>query len=638
MANKELDRLIESYFATTKAPAASISFEMLVEMIQESITDSYPDITSRSDPAGFDTNINPEMIATKVPPGAENDRPTIAKVVAQVMGAPDPAMVDSVMMHFDDHQGLATRGSPSSGGGNIRESRLPPEQWKELYRQLLMVGVDSDMVEAIKMLADSGMTKDDLQAMLTQNAMQDARGMQQMNEGAEGKESRFSYTISLPKLVPTEAWGNPDSQDRAQINKVFNTIRGGANMQKRIEDLNKFLTPETAKRRRSPNVILNMMMITEALQATLNDYNESSAGFVFEAFMAALTGGKQIAGRVKGTLPIEDFEAFSEIGASDDPAKSGAPVSLKLLSGATPIKGSFTNLMDYLFVRGKDKISYLIAYKLTVGGKVERLQLFDFMITRENVIDVMIASKNEKLVKPVTSEQYKAALKRWEKDGSLEGLSAPGPMGEKSIAQLIVSMPGYTDAGFMTDAVPDEESGEVKGIKLKDDDPFAGLSDEEAEKKRKAMIDAEREEKLSGQYGKARDVKGLQESFHQAEKRMMKEESLMMEGKGDAKSQWGISRAQMDKMTEMISLVNYGELNLSQGNIDELLGIYSEILGTRLQALLDNTKELTENIGRYYTESKRKRGWKGAVDGIDNAKNVQTALSDDPLERKKDSE
>ena len=517
----------------------------------------------------------------------------------------------------------------------VKEGRLPPDQWKELYRKLLMVGVDSDMVEAIKLLADSGMNKDDLEAMLSQQAMQDVRGMEQMNEAELGKESRFSYSISLPKLVPTEAWGDPDSQDRAQINKVFNTIRGGANMRKRIEDLNKFLTPETAKRRRSPNVILNMMMITEALQATLNDYNESSAGFVFEAFMAALTGGKQIAGRVKGTLPIEDFEAFSEIGASDDPDKSGAPVSLKLLSGATPIKGSFTNLMDYLFVRGKDKIAYLIAYKLTVGGKVERLQLFDFMITRENVIKVMEASKNDGLTKPVTAEQYAAALGRW--DGTLEGLSAPGPAGEPSIAQLIVSMPGYTEAGFMNDAVPDAESGEVKGIELKDDDPFAGLSDEEAEKKRQAMLDAEREKKLKGAYGRARAVKGMDESFHQAEKRMMNEESLMMEGKSDTKSQWGISRAQMDKMTEMISLVNYGELNLSQGNIDELLGIYSKILGDRLQALLDNTKELTENIGRYYTESKRDRGWKGAEAGINNANNVATALTNDPLDRKKDS-
>jgi hypothetical protein len=116
-------------------------------------------------------------------------------------------------------------------------------------------------------------------------------------------------------------------------------------------------------------------------------------------------------------------------------------------------------------------------------------------------------------------------------------------------------------------------------------------------------------------------------------------EELLTEGKGsDAKSQWAISRAQMDKMAQIdgFNLVNYGEIDLSQKNIDELIEVYSEILGTRLQDLLKNTQELTENIARYYTESKRDRGWKGAEDGIANADNVATALSDDPLERKKD--
>ena len=557
MSNKELDLLIEQYFNTT-APPQILNLEMLVEMIE----DSYPDITARSDPAGCDTNSNPEMIASQVPPGMERDRATIERVVALVMGAPDVAMVDSVMLHFSNPQGLGDKGSPQFA----------------------------------------------------------------MNE-VEGKQSRFSYTISLPKLVPTEAWGDPNSVDRAQINKVFSTIRGGGSMQKRIEDLNKFLTPETAKRRRSPSVILNMMMITEALQATLNDYNESAAGFVFEAFMAALTGGKQISGRVRGTLPIEDFEAFSEIGASDDPAKSGAPVSLKLLGESTAIKWSFTNLVDYLFVRGKDRIAYLIAYKLTGGGKVERLQLCDFSITRENIVDVMMASKNEKLIAPVTPEQYRAAVANW--DGAIDGLT--------ELAQIITQMPGYTKNGFLWQALGDD------GITLPSDD--AEMTDDE----RDAALDAEREKKLSGEgpaggYGKLKHVQStsdrapVDESFHRAEKRAMKEE-LLMEGKGsDAKSQWGISRAQMDKMAniEGFNLVNYGELNLSQKNIEELIEIYSEILGTRLQDLLKNTQELTENIARYYTESKRDRGWKGAQDGIANADNVAKNLEGDPLERKKD--
>ena len=130
------------------------------------------------------------------------------------------------------------------------------------------------------------------------------------NPITEQSGGRFSYSIAIPKLVPTEAWGDPANQSREEIDKVFSVVRGGADIQARIADINKFLSPESAKRKTSANVILNMMMIVEALQATLNDYNESAAGFVFEGFMAALTGGKQIAGRIRGTLPIEDFGKF----------------------------------------------------------------------------------------------------------------------------------------------------------------------------------------------------------------------------------------------------------------------------------------------------------------------------------------
>lgn len=382
MRNKELDALVEAYFDAkdTLSPKNDLlSFEMLVEMIEETIGDSYPDIASRSDPAGFDTNINPEMIATQIPRGAENDRPTIERIVAQVMGAPDPAMVDSVMMHFDDHQGLATRGSPSAS--NVSEGRLPPEQWKELYRQLLMVGVDSEMVEAIKMLADSGMSKEDLQAMLTQNAMQDARGMEQMNERKKG--GRFSYKIDIPALVPSEAWGDPSHQSRKDIERVFNVIRQKHTMQERIAHVNEFIDPSSAARKAPGgnfHAVIRMMQIIEALQATLNDYTESSAGFVFEGFMAALTGGKQQADRVGGTLPIEDFVGVE-----------GEQVSLKLLSPGTGIHGSFTNLLDYLYLRGggQKSIKYLIAYKDSDGDDVSRLKIYDFVIDQKNFVEVM---------------------------------------------------------------------------------------------------------------------------------------------------------------------------------------------------------------------------------------------------------
>ena len=37
----------------------------------------------------------------------------------------------------------------------------------------------------------------------------------------EETEKRFSMTIPIPKLTPSEAWGDPNSQSRQEINKVF---------------------------------------------------------------------------------------------------------------------------------------------------------------------------------------------------------------------------------------------------------------------------------------------------------------------------------------------------------------------------------------------------------------------------------
>ena len=197
------------------------------------------------------------------------------------------------------------------------------------------------------------------------------------------RSGRFSYKIDIPTLVPSEAWGDPSHQSREDIERVFNVIRKKANMQQRIEHVNSFIDPaQAAKKAPGGNfhAVIRMMQIIEALQATLNDYTESSAGFVFEGFMAALTGGKQQADRVGGTLPIEDFLGVQ-----------GEQVSLKLLSPGTGIHGSFTNLLDYLYLRGggQESIKYLIAYKDQDGDTVSKINIYDFLIDQNNFVDVM---------------------------------------------------------------------------------------------------------------------------------------------------------------------------------------------------------------------------------------------------------
>ena len=115
------------------------------------------------------------------------------------------------------------------------------------------------------------------------------------------------------------------------------------------------------------------------------------------------------------------------------------------------------------------------------------------------------------------------------------------------------------------------------------------------------------------------------------------ETRLISEGPGDAKSQWAISRTAMDNMSGIINMRNYGVMDLSQKNIDQLVEIYSEKLGAALQKLLENTKELTENIGRYYSESRRKRAMKANNAGQAKGEEIVGLLQEDPKYSEKES-
>lgn len=481
------------------------------------------------------------------------------------------------------------------------------------------------------------------------------QGLSEVNKIVEQEEARFSYSIAIPKLVPNEAWGNPSSQSRKEIERVFSVVRGGNNIQERIADINKFLTPKSAKRKTSANVILNMMMIVEALQATLNDYNESAAGFVFEGFMAALTGGKQISGRIRGTLPIEDFVAFSEIGEGD-------PVSLKLLGPDTPTEGSFTNLVDYLFARGAKKITYLVTYKAVVGERVEKLLIFDFALNRENFVDALYPSNEKVFGSRQNAEALKQAAQNW--DGTPKGLMP--------VAMALKDIPGYTKKGMLYDMarggeayVPPKDEDEIdiedlppeqrerekriRALKL-DYERLAtkaarsfqiaqtyrtGQSkkeiDQEKEKIKKQVAAIEQElQSLGASINESR--------FHEREKLLMKEEKILMESGGSGDTQWKLTRTAMNDMGDLINTRNYGTLDLSQKNIDELVKIYSKILGDSLRKLLQNTKDLTENIGRYYSERMRSDAMEANQESQDQSQEIVKLLQKDPRYSKEDEE
>ena len=456
---------------------------------------------------------------------------------------------------------------------------------------------------------------------------------------------RFSMSIPIPKLIPTEAWGDPDSISREDIKEVFNVFRRAGGIKERIEHVNSFLNPETA-RRKAPggkvNTLLRMMQVIEALQAAINDYSESSAGFVFEGFMAALTGGRQEAGRVGGTLPIEDFIT-----------SKGDNVSLKLLSPGTGIHGSFTNLVDYLFLRGDagvPSIQYLVAFKKQEGDTVSHLLISEFEISRDSFVDIMVSTKNGKHLGEM-AQPMKAHIANWQNS----------PEWRLRMAEILKQTPGYdTRRGMFlkslgddgdrveTDTEPGSDlatkkdkqfDARVAGAELTklnqttraagaahargdgpdfeewysqniDDDDMirVGLKNRNGANY-KEYIKKFRNQFEAGEKAASQLSESFFGAFHEDEKRYMQED-LMSEGKagkGDGGAQWTISPSALQAQEQILKTNNYGQVDLSQKNIDELSEIYIEKLGEDVMAILEATKDFTENVGTYFTTEDRSK-------------------------------
>ena len=406
---------------------------------------------------------------------------------------------------------------------------------------------------------------------MVEKALQDSSLVMEQDASAGRK-----FMMVIPKISPSEAWGDPNSMERKQVNEIFKVVRGGASISARIQSLNDYLDPAKAKRKRSPRVIINNMIILESLKAALNHFSESAAGFVLEAFMAALTGGFQQAERVGGTLPIEDFVAFTEFGGTP------TAVSLKLLQKTTQIKGSFTNLVDYLFVRGEPSIKYLVAYK-NAKSNIESLDIYDFTISRDNLVSFIVAG----------AENPHASLLGGTDLAKLQNVLSNGTIEEVAIA--VTELPGYTKAGKLNAVA--KQAKEAAAAAQADTQP----------------VPAETE------------PAPVAESFHEAEKQMMSKEILLEESGKKGASQWKVSFTML-KNLETVDLVHHGELDMSEAKVLEIAEIYAKTLGDQIVNLMESVQSLTGNIGDYFSERLRSNAISAGRDASKDAEEIKTNL------------
>ena len=185
----------------------------------------------------------------------------------------------------------------------------------------------------------------------------------------------------LPTVKITENWGKPGTKDKELITEFANKIEG-ATLEDKLSNLKQIITG-TAETQPSIGEILATLMMIEILNSILVEFTEAAGGFLFEGFLAGLFGvaGEQIT------------DAMQQATDDDGEIEKGKPItdvvlgdkqySLKLLGGATKVKGSFQNMVKHF--EKYPEVIYLDARRTGAG-----LIFGEFHITLSNFLDVFV--------------------------------------------------------------------------------------------------------------------------------------------------------------------------------------------------------------------------------------------------------
>jgi len=409
----------------------------------------------------------------------------------------------------------------------------------------------------------------------------------------EGEDSRAvkteegeKFLLSLPKFTPSEAWGNPNSEARKQIDLFIKQVPGPATLEGKIMYIQRLQEPDS--RIRGARRIISTLVILESLSSVLNSFGDAPAGFVFEGFLAALLGGYQVDEPTTAGLPIEDIIAFKY--HKKDP---GVPMSLKLLKPKTPIKGSYTNLLVALnsYPQG---MKYVLAKK---GGETgEAIEITEFMITRENVIDMLLAGR-QSINKPL--------MELSSQDRNKFGLPKKGD--SVDILKSILQRNGW-DAFFKVSQVTYGFNPNVRAQLTRGQEDLPEPESAEPEP-----------EQLSEW------VHYIPEPF---------KENLLTEG-GTTDKGWLMTQGQMSGRSDILETRTIGVLDVSQQALLETASKYADSLSENIRILFQSVKDLSDNLNVFFVDKDRERGIGAGSAATDNAATIEeTASSEVKLAKK----
>jgi hypothetical protein len=425
------------------------------------------------------------------------------------------------------------------------------------------------------------------------------------NEAKEkvSKKAVKQFILSLPKYTPTEAWGDPKSMERKQINSIFKALsRGGATVADRLKNFNRVIYNPTGTigSRGGVREILAGLIALESLTSVIRSFNEASAGFVFEGFLAALFQGEQRSERSeKGNLPIEDLVAFTTINA----AGGEKAVSLKLLGQGTDIEGSYTNLVDALWTDWPNGMLYVIARK---DGKEMSLESFD--LRKDNFINAIayveegkLSASGAKLFAPKTGRLARSA------EGMINRIKkAIEAKDEEGAYALLKMTKGYTrsDKEQTKADVEDDGTGRDFGnVDIAFNDPTRWGAPERSEK-----FDIYFSRKLGVEKPLLNLWRGIGDKEEMLDSRTLKlvrDITLFYNTAYDGLKDWEKPlQKNLGKMTRKFekSYLRPVKADYDNGQINKFSDLFN--------ALMDKKEEIVQEDKTYYTVEENRTSWK----------------------------
>lgn len=426
----------------------------------------------------------------------------------------------------------------------------------------------------------------------------------------------------LPTIKITEDWGKIGSKDRQIIEKFTRNI-GGNTLEEKIRNINSVISDREAT---TIPKILGSMVVIEILNAVLREFTESAGGFIFEGFLAGLFGGESVQITDVGDQAAAG-EATEAAGKPiTDVVLGGREYSLKLLGKTTAVKGSFKNMVEHF--RVKDHIVYLDARRTKTGGDLSGLEFGEFVITRENFMQVFMdpflknvypkeaGIENGKSLKLALEKLQGQALKelKWSAGWRPEGFRA-------AFTSMQYGKPtGQPEGQLQEKKFHGSEFAEMVsqfvGMPEEELDKYAPFTIQWADKK----FEGTKAEKLFGSFTLATSIKEASEAGDT--KKLL---DLLATTPGYTESlQFDFTRGQAE------SIVNFqeiGTLNISEQTLKDTWMAYGEVLSSSVEPIYKALNAFNTNINSFLTEEQSEDGNRkqyGLAAGT-SAKDLKTA-------------